>query len=135
MQLLRYVSACSVARKNILYELHIVQWQAGGKLGLRAASSEKRRRWNRIHCHWYRTQVTKWYRIQCSGIVYYARNSDYCGLNQALLYPVQSGPMCRYDPPQWQNRADTTVWEHRQAQLGLAHTVVHHRHTVVSSQT
>ena len=25
MQLLRYVSACSVARKNILYELHIVQ--------------------------------------------------------------------------------------------------------------
>ena len=24
MQLLRYVSACSVARKNILYELHIV---------------------------------------------------------------------------------------------------------------
>ena len=31
------------------------QRQAGGKLGLRAASSEKRRRWNRIHCHWYRT--------------------------------------------------------------------------------
>ena len=39
------------------------QRQAGGKLGLRAASSEKRRRWNRIHCHWYRTH---------SGILYSA---------------------------------------------------------------
>ena len=44
------------------------QWQAGGKLGLRAASSEKRRRWNRIHCHWYRTQSG----ILYSGIVYSA---------------------------------------------------------------
>ena len=33
MQLLRYVSACSVARKNILYELHIVHCTSEARVG------------------------------------------------------------------------------------------------------
>ena len=108
-------------------------WQAGPAGGqFREATEVESHTLSLVsHTEWY---LIQWYRMQYSGIVYYGCNSDYCGLNRALLYPVQSGPMCRYDPPQWQNRADTTVWEHRQAQLGLAHRVAHHRHTVVLLQ-
>ena len=35
---------------------------------------------------------TQWYRTH-SGIVYYGCNTDYYGLDRALLYPVESGPI------------------------------------------
>ena len=67
------------------------QRQAGGKLGLRAASSEKRRRWNRIHCHWYRTQSGSLYSgIVCSAVVSYTIDEIVIIVDSIRHYCTQS---------------------------------------------
>ena len=64
-------------------------WQAGPAGGqFREATEVESHTLSLVsHTEWY---LIQWYRIQCSGIVYYGCNSDYCGLNQALLYSVPS---------------------------------------------
>ena len=67
-------------------------WQAGPAGGqFREATEVESHTLSLVsHTEWY---FILWYRIQCSGIVYYGCNTDYYGLDRALLYPVESGPI------------------------------------------